>query len=522
LAQAKSFDAAVVGLGAAGCWAVKTLTAQGFRVAAFDAGPRLTPRDLPPELKPSRYLRRVFSRNRAIQSRSVSYHPALRHLYADDRRNPYTTRGGDRFLWIRGHQVGGRLPTWARMALRLSEADFRRAASDGHGIEWPIAYADLAPYYDRVEEFHGLSGFPDGLPALPDGRFSQVKSLSEPAELFREKIQGRWPERRVIQPRVLGQEPGPIPAPLEEALATGRLELFAGTRVSRVLLNRAGDRAVGLECADARTGARTERFADWIVLCASSIESVRILLNSRTDQHPEGLGNTHGQLGRNLLDHNFVVATGRAGESYRRFLDSVEPRRSNPLDLSRDLDFYIPDFSQTLEGRRFVRGFGLQGMLTPARFGLAAFGEMLPHPENRVTLSRRTDAVGIPVVNIRLRRRENDREMIAAELEQIRQVAETADLKIRMPMPALVRGLLWKAVGPRVGVLHPGLAIHETGGARMGRDPKDSVLNEQNQLWEIPNLLVTDGACFPNTGCQNPTLTIMALTARACELAARS
>ena len=519
MAQSRSFDAAVVGLGAAGCWAAKTLTERGLRVAAFDAGRQLTPDDLPREIPPAGYLRRVFARNRAIQSRSVSYHPALSHLYADDRRHPYTTRGGDPFLWIRGHQVGGRLHTWARMALRLSDDDFRRAADDGHGLEWPLVSEDLAPYYDRIEQFHGLSGHPDGLAEVPDGRFSEVKDLTEPAQLFRAKIEGRWPERRVIQPRVLGQEPGPIPAPLRAALATERLELIAQGRVSRVLVNQPGDRAVGLEWVDAGTGQRTELHADLIVLCASSIESVRILLNSRTDQHQDGLGNSHGQLGRHMLDHNFAVATGQSGESYRKFQGSFERRPSNPLDLAADLDFYLPDFCRTLEHRTFVRGFGIQGMLTPTRFGLAAFGEMLPHPDNRVTLSNRTDALGIPIANISMRRRENDLEMIAAQLEQIRQVAEAADLEIRMPLPALLRGLLWKAVGPQVGVLHLGLAIHETGGARMGADPQTSVLNHQNQLWDIPNLLVTDGACFPNTGCQNPTLTIMALTARACELA---
>ena len=518
---ADQFDAVVVGLGAAGTWAAKVLTERGLRVAALDAGRRLTEKDLPLEIGHASYGSRLFVKNRGVQSRSVSFHPEIHHLYVDDRAHPYSTRGGDPFLWIRGRQVGGRLHTWARMALRLSEEDFRRAEIDGQGASWPIGYSDLAGFYDQIETFHGLRGGRDGIPSLPDGQISEPGDFGEAAALFRQKIEARWPERRVILPRVLGQEITPIPSPLQQAIDTGKLRLLPDAPVSRVLLNTAGDQAVGVEVVDPKTRQRSQLFGDRIFLCASAIESVRILLNSRCDQHPHGVGNSHDQLGRHLMDHNFVVATGPAGDAYRGLNSNRPLGRASPLDLSADLDFYIPNYCDTLKDRGFARGFGLQGMLTPNRWGMAAFGEMLPHAENRVTLTDTADTHGIPTVNIAMRRRDNDWRMIKAQKRHLHELAEAAGLPLRMPMPTLLRPLLWKAVGPEVGVMHLGLAIHESGGARMGTAPEDSVVNDHNQLHDVPNLFVTDGACLPSTGCQNPTLTIMALTVRACEFAAR-
>jgi len=517
--RSNGFDAAVVGLGASGCWAAKTLTERGLRVVALDAGRLLSQADLPRDVKPTSHWRKILLGGKWIQSRSMSFHPRLRHLYIDDRSNPYSTRGGDPFLWIRGRQVGGRLHTWARMALRLSEADFGGSDPDGLGPTWPISYEDLSPYYGRVEEFHGLRGAHDGLTVLPDGRVSELGELSEAAALLKRKIEGRWPRRRVIVPRTLQDGINPIPAPLRCAMATDRLELITEAPASRILLNDAGDRAVGVEYVNAKERRLSTLSADLVVLCASSIESVRILMHSRTASRPRGIGNEYDQLGRRILDHNLVVATGSTGDDYQRFASSSQPRPITPLDLGSAIDFYIPDFSATLDERSFERGFGIQGRVSPGQWSMAAFGEMLAHPDNRVTLSDRKDAFGIPAANISLRRRENDLNMIEAQRRQIRLLADAADLRIEMPLPRLLRALLWKAVGPKLGVMHLGLAIHETGGARMGLDPRSSVTNSKNQVWGLPNLLVTDGSCFPGSGCQNPTLTIMALTARACEIA---
>lgn len=515
----RQFDAAVVGLGAAGCQAAHELTARGLDVVALDAGRMLETRDLPEEFEPPRYLRKELFGRRWVQARSVSFHPRIQQLYVDDRSNPYTTRSGDTFLWIRGRQVGGRLHTWARMSLRLSQADLKRADEDGWGQPWPLDYADLEPYYDRIETQYGLRGARDQLAELPDGRVTEEERLQQPALHLKDKVEARWPERRLIAPRTLRNATRPEPIPLTLARESGRLEILTDSPASRILLDEAGKRVVGLEAIDTRTGDTRSLRADRIFLCASAIESVRLLLLSRSSHHPAGIGNAHDQLGRYLMDHNFVVGTGPTGPEYRGFADSWRQRAYTPLDLSCELDYYIPDFSASLASRGFLRGFGVQGKLTPTDWGMGIFGEMLPQKDNRITLSRRKDALGIPVPNIALRRGENDRLMIRSMQEQLREICAVGDLTLSLPLPGWLRGIAWKAVGPEVGVLHPGLAIHETGGARMGSHPENSVTDERNRVWGVEELYVTDGACFPSTGCQNPTLTIMALTARACDFA---
>lgn len=513
----ETFDAIVVGLGAAGCFAAKELTESGLRVAAIDAGRLLDAADLPRDIAPASILGKFSPWRHRVQSRSVSFHPRIEHLYVDDRANPYRTRGGDPFLWIRGRQVGGRLHTWARMALRLSDADFQRVRADGFGAPWPIGLGELAPHYDAVEEFCGLRGAHDCIATLPDGRLREVTTLGPAARLFAERVEARWPKRRVIPPRVLMQDIEPVPAPLRAALATGRLTLVPDAPVARIVAE--GDRAVGVEIVDTAAHRTSVIRADRVFLCASSIESVRILLNSGRAGHAGGIGNRHGMLGRYVLDHNFVVGTGPTPDEYRARIGAGVTRASSPLDLGSDIDFYVPDFSATLDDRRFVRGFAIQGRIFPDQWGMGVFGEMLPHHRNRVTLARRRDAFGIPTVNIRVRRRDNDRRMIATMKRELTNLADAAGLPIAMPFPSLFRSLLWKAVGPEVGVMHLGVAIHETGGARMGDDPETSVVDPHNRVWDMPNVYVTDGACFPSTGCQNPTLTIMALTVRACRLA---
>ncbi|MGE0142215.1 MAG: GMC oxidoreductase [Planctomycetota bacterium] len=514
----KSFDAIVVGLGAAGCHVVRVLAAKGLRIAAVEAGGLLGSRDLPKRAAPMSNWRRALAWRHPVQSKSISFHPALAHLYVDDRDHPYRTRGGDRFLWIRGQQVGGRLHTWARMSLRLAPRDFVRAREDGHGIAWPIGYADLAPYYDQVERHHGLSGGNDEIAELPDGQVSVRRELSPRAREFAERVRQRFPERRVIAPRVLASGTGPMPSPLEEALARGTVEMMVDSPVARIVLDDAGDRALGVERVNA-DGSRELVRGELVFLCASTIESLRILLASRHPRHPTGIGNGRDLLGRFVLDHNFVVAAGSVGAGYRSLGGPGTERDVDTLDLGSKLDFYVPDFVTPGGSCDFVRGFGVQGTIGATSWGMGCFGEMLPSADNRVTLSSRVDVHGLSVPNIAVRRSANDKRMIAAQKRTLFELAGAADLRIEMPLPSLVRSILWRAVGPEVGVMHIGLAIHECGGARMGSHPGESVLDPNQRVWGLPSVIVADGAALPSTGCQNPTLTIMALATRAATLA---
>jgi choline dehydrogenase-like flavoprotein len=516
----KSFDAIVVGLGAAGCHVVRVLAAKGLRVAAVEAGGMLAPRDLPERAPPMSNWRRALAWRRPVQSRSISFHPALAHLYVDDRDHPYRTRGGDRFLWIRGQQVGGRLHTWARMSLRLAPRDFVRAREDGYGIVWPIDYAELAPYYDEVERHRGLSGGIDEIADLPDGCISVRRDLSPRARRFAERVEQRLPGHRVIVPRVLASGTGPMPSPLEEALARGTVTMMVDSPVARIVLDDAGQHALGVERVRS-DGSRELVRGDLVFLCASTIESLRILLASRHAKHPDGIGNAQDLLGRFVLDHNFVVAAGSVGAEDRERSHADEERDGDTLDLGSKLDFYVPDVGGPVGSRDFVRGFGVQGTIGPTTWGMGCFGEMLPMAENRVTLSRRVDVHGLAVPNIAVRRSANDKRMIAAQKRALVDLSRAGDLRIEMPLPSLLRSLLWRAVGPEVGVMHIGLAIHECGGARMGSHPGESVLDPEQRVWGVPSVVVADGAALPSTGCQNPTLTIMALATRAATLAVR-
>ena len=518
----ENFDAVIVGLGAAGGWAAKTLTENGLRVAALEAGPRLERSELPAELEHEGFWRRITAwRRQRIQARSVSYHSRVSHLYVDDVDNPYSSVGGDPFMWIRSRHVGGRMHLWARLALRLSDDVFVRPTEFNGVARWPITYEVVEKYYDCVERFHGLSGSLDGIPGVPDGQISHRSELTAGVALFRDQLQDRWPHVKVIAPRILGQEIDPIHGPLRTALKSNLCKVYSRSPVTKVILDNTGSRAIGVEYVDLERGKMSTLRSALVVLCASSFESVRLLFNSYTPHHPRGLGNNRDVLGRYAMDHCFGVGSGHPGVNYSNVL--AEPKRKawTPLDLSGDLHFYIPGFCPAQGGTQGAREFGVQGTLEAHRWGMGIFGEMRPRRSNRVTLGHKRDSLGLPVVNIGIRRDEVDWKMGLEQLETLYEITRAADLPFRYPLPSLIRRPVWRVFGPRVGLMHLGLAIHETGGARMGEDPKNSVLDQENRVWGVQNLYVTDGSCFPSNGYQNPTLTIMALTARACEAASR-
>ncbi|MFN0119397.1 MAG: GMC family oxidoreductase [Blastocatellia bacterium] len=558
MARQKSyeFDAIVVGSGATGGWAAKELTEKGLKVILLEAGPKYNPLTDYPEHQMPYDLKyrgvapqtKILRARQAVQSKCYACNEYGHKFFVDDVENPYTTAQGKPFDWIRGRQVGGRSIMWGRQSYRLSDYEFKAASRDGFGLDWPIGHAELEPYYERVERYVGISGQAANLPQLPDSSFLPPMSMTCGEQLLKKAVESNWRDRNVIIGRVamLTQnhngraachycgncERGCSTASyyssanvtIVAAQKTGNLTLRPDAVASHVIVDTKTGRAKGIAFIDRKTRKAREVFAKVVVLCASTIESTRLLLNSATRQYPRGLGNNQSDaLGRYLMDHTYSISVTGVVEAVAKYPYGYDDGRNNGV--------YIPKFRNVRDKHpNFLRGYGIQmssqkGMLpthlrsipgfgsqlkeairsTPdaAPFWIGAFGEMLPRAENRVTINRnKKDAWGIPVAHIDCRHSDNEREMAKDQLATMEEMVAAAG---------------FTTLEKNGELAPPGLCIHEVGTARMGNDPKTSVLNPHNQSWEVKNLFVTDGACFVSQGCQNPTLTMMALTVRACD-----
>ena len=519
------FDAIVVGSGAAGGWAAKELTESGLTVLLLEAGRTLRPdvdfaEPAPPE---RRIVTRIIHglRRQPIQMRCPAYNARTRRFFVDDRENPYTAPADKPFNWIRGRQVGGRLHGWGRVVVRMSDLEFKAASLDGIGVDWPLAYADLAPAYDKVERFLGIGGCADGLPDAPGSMRDGNGGMTAAEAAFKAAVEGAFPDRRVIAARLAPHDRERIPAPLRAALRTGRLVLRSDAVVRRILVDPATGRAAGVEFIDRVTCAPGEARAAAVVLCASTIESVRILLNSACPRHPGGIGNSSGRLGRGIVDH---VLLGVGGPSPGAASPAGNAQGDDPYDIGGATGFYIPRFRNVDRAHAgFQRGYALQGGIGrgPAWY-LMAHGEMLARPENAIRVDPGTrDTWGIPAARIECAWSANEAAMIEDAAMAMREMAAAAGLEVRTPPSGRLLEKLAFSVWKRrlqspSGAFLPGSAIHEVGGAAMGDDPAKSVLNAFGQCWDAPNVVVTDGACFASGCSQNVTLTIMALTVRAC------
>ena len=543
----RRYDVLVVGSGAAGSIAVKELSERGLDVLLLEAGRDISDEDFVPQppARPKAMSINLAERLRAsvrgqhVQSRRAFFRPQTSPFLVNDRQNPYTT-DGDGFLWIRGRQLGGRLHAYGRVLLRSSDHVFKAASHDGRGDDWPISYVDLAPYYDRVEEFLGIYGTADGIANLPDGKYCGPSWLTDAEQEFKATVEARWPERHVVPWRYAAPNLERIPPGILAARRTGRLTTRTDAIVREIVVNEKTGRADGAIFVDRVTRAEHRVFADVVVLCASGIESVRLLLNSASADHPDGLGNSSGVLGRYFMDQTPSLLF--ASDPKRRGFEIVNPAPDDPYYAPVG-GIYIPRFQNVdnVTHPDFARGYGIQGTIgrlpvpdgEPAAVGLMGFGEMLPYYDNRITVhSKRVDAWGIPVPNIKLSITDNERALMREQVRGLRELAEACGYRVNFAASTL--GLdsrkVWPDAGAlsrlifRVGIrmsLSMGAAIHECGGARMGTDPARSVLNEHNQCWDVPNLFVTDASCYVSNGAVGPTLTIMALTARACEYIAR-
>jgi choline dehydrogenase-like flavoprotein len=554
MGQSATFDAIVVGSGITGGWAAKELCERGLRTLVLEAGRNIDPAaDYVEHVQPwevrfrGRGDRQALERDQFIQKNCYACDEYGAKFFVNDRENPYEFDSDKPFHWIRGRHVGGRSITWGRQVYRWSDLDFEANDRDGIGVDWPIRYRDIAPWYDHVERFIGVSGQPEGLPQLPDGRFLPPMEMRCAERYVREKLMEKWRGERVLtigrcavltrnhNGRAACHYCGPcergcithsyfssIGSTLPAARTTGRLTLRPNSVVQGVIYDEARDRATGVRVIDADTLQTREFHARVIFLCASTLESTRILLNSRTNRFATGLGNSSGQLGRNLMDH--VFGAGASGTIAGMEDRTSYGRRPNGIYIARFRNVKEPHPS-------FRRGYGFQGgasrpsvprprtgygpefkqallrrqELGPWRFSIGGWAECLPREDNVAELHPTlTDKWGIPALRITCTWGPNelalleDMQVTAAEMLEAAGATNIRTYNDKLP---------------------PGLCIHEMGTARMGRDPKQSVLNGHNQLWDAKNVFVTDGACMTSSANQNPSITYMALTARACAYA---
>lgn len=547
----EEYDAIVVGSGISGGWAAKELTEKGLRVLMLERGKNVEHvKDYINAIKgPWEYAhrgRRTTAMERAYPVLKRDYPLNEKNLdwWASDKDSPYTEI--KRFDWYRGYQVGGRSLLWGRQSYRWSDFDFEANARDGIAVDWPIRYADLAPWYDHVERFAGISGSHENMPQLPDGEFQPAMPLNCGEELVAERLKGSFNgRRRIISGRtanITRPLPGRTPcqyrnacwlgcpygayfstqsSTLPAAMATNLLTLKPFAIVTELTYDRDRRRATGANVLDAVTEKTVEYTAPLIFLCASTLNSAWVLMRSATDVWPGGLGSSSGELGHNLMDHHFRVgASGKLNES------SLEQKY---YVGDRPNGFYIPRYRNLFgDKREYLRGFGYQGgasrsgweravrelgiggdfkdeMATPGGWsiGATAFGEMLPSHDNVVGIDEtKTDKWGLPVLKIDCEIGENEQMMRVDMMNDMAEMLEESG----------VRDVTTNDSG-----YAPGMGIHEMGTARMGRDPKTSVLNSWNQVWDAPNVFVTDGSCMVSSACQNPSLTYMALTARAAD-----
>jgi choline dehydrogenase-like flavoprotein len=476
-----------------------------------------------------------------VQSRHYSFREDNKQFYINDVENPYEEIKP--FDWIRGDIVGGRSLLWARACYRWSDLDFEANLKEGVGIDWPIRYKDIAPWYDYVESFIGVSGQKEGIPQLPDGKFQPPFEMNCVEKVFKQKVESKFPERKVImgrtanltrpvqgrgqcQARDLCHRGCPFGAyfstnasTIPAAYATGKLTVRPHSLVNRVIYDEQKQRATGVEIIDTET-LRVETFyARVIFLNAATVATAFILLNSTSSRFPNGMGNSSDQVGRNLMDHHKGLSINADVDGFE---DSYYYGR-------RPTGIFMPRFRNVSEKRTdYVRGyfFGAgagrsakhetslgaefkDSLCEPGgwKMNMWSFGECLPYSSNRVTLNHnKKDQWGRPMIAVNCEFKENEKAMHQDMAATAKEIMEAAG---------------FKNVSVTGSMSFPGNANHEMGVARMGRDPKNSVLNPFNQLHEVPNVFVTDGSCMVSSSCVNPSLTYMALTARACDYAVK-
>jgi len=545
-----TYDAIVIGSGISGGWAAKELTEKGLKVLMLERGRNFehlkdyksAAKD-PWDFEHRGAVTQTQLKERPIIARTWGKTEAIMDYWAKDIDCPYHEEKP--FKWWRSYQLGGRSILWGRQSYRWSDLDFEANAKDNWAIDWPIRYKDVQPWYDHVEKFIGVSGSMEGLPQLPDGHFLPPMELNCVEKDVSARIKQQFKNRTMIIGRAANLT-APVPgrtqcqfrnrcwegcpfggyfstqsSTLPAAKATGNLTVRPWSIVTKIIYDKDKKRAKGVEILDAENNKTYEYYSKIVFVNASALNSAWVLMNSATDEWPDGLGSSSGELGHNVMDHHYNVGASGSVEGYED--KYYFGRRAN--------GFYIPRFANFFGDKRdFLRGFGYQGgasrqgwsrdvaelniganfkeaLTEPGAWGIGmtGFGELLPHHENKISLHKTMkDKWGLPILSMDAELKENEKKMRVAIVEEAKAMLEAAGVK----------GISTHDNGHEIGD-----GIHEMGTARMGRDPKTSVLNGNNQVWDCKNVFVTDGACMTSSACQNPSLTYMALTARAANFA---
>ena len=550
-----TFDTIVVGAGMAGGWAAKEFTEQGFKTLLLERGPNVkhiedypTTNMLPWEFKHRGQLTAKEIKENPIASSCYAFREDAKHFFVKDKEHPYIQKKP--FDWIRGYQVGGKSIMWARQVQRWSPFDFEGPARDGFAVDWPIRYDDLEDWYTYVEKFVGVSGNKDGLDTLPDGDFLKPWESNIVEEYFSQQVKKNYKDRHVIYGRCAHlTESRPIfvkqgrglcvsrqicqrGCPLGGyfnvnstlipwALKTGNLTLKSNSVVHSILYDEDQKKAVGVRVIDSNSKTSQDYFAKVVFVSASTLNSNLILLNSKSNRFPDGLGNDNGLLGKFIAFHNYRATINAQFEGFPNYTTEGAKPTSHYVPRFRNIYRQETDFL-----RGYAAGFGAQPQRKTVRKGFGAeltnqllnsketgvwnvnshmMGETIPKSTNLVSLDpEKKDEWGIPLLNIDVDYDDNDEIMIQDFYEQFTEMYEKAG---------------FVNISTNDNGRKPGNDIHEMGGVRMGKDPQTSLLNKWNQMHGCKNVFVTDGACMTSTSTQNPSLTFMAISARAANYA---
>ncbi|MCK5105034.1 MAG: GMC family oxidoreductase [Cyclobacteriaceae bacterium] len=551
VSQSNTYDAIVIGSGMSGGWAAKEFCEKGLKTLVLERGRNVEHiKDYPTAMMNSwdfphrlRMPRKIVEENPVVSS-CYAFNESTQHFFVKDKEHPYIQKKP--FDWIKGYQVGGKSLLWARMTQRWSPMDFESNAKDGVGIDWPIRYKDIAPWYSYVEKFVGISGNKDGLHQIPDGEFLPPMEMNCVEKQFKKRLESSYKNRNLIISRTanlsqthMGRGPcqyrdlcyrgcpfagyfSSNSATLPAAMATGNLTIRPFSVVHSIIYDEQKGIATGVRVIDTETKEMQEFFSDVIFVNAGTLNSTLILMNSTSSRFPNGLGNDSGVLGHYLMDHNYRA---KLRADVDGFMDKYYYGR-------RPTGVYLPRFRNFGDDAQetFLRGYSYSGgayrtssntgnstkpfgaefkeKLTepgPWKISLQGMGEHLPYSENHVRLSKdQKDEWGMPILEIDCEYKTNEMNMLKDILDSGEEMLEKAGFKNIVKIDS-------------EGV--PGAGIHEMGTARMGKDPKTSILNEFNQMHNVKNVFVTDGACMTSSACQNPSITYMALTARAVDYA---